>query len=203
MVVKKEITPINKIRKVLNAQNGILLTSDLTKIGVPRTYLGILVKNGEIQRISRGVYAAADTLVDEMVCIQARYKSAIFSHSTALYLLDLTDRTPLYYSVTVSSGYNASSLKTNDIKVYFVQRNLLSLGSITLKSPHGNDIQTYDLERTICDILRNRNQMDIQIVKKALNNYVIHKDRNINQLYYYAKQFNIHSVIRRYIEILL
>jgi hypothetical protein len=42
-------------------------------------------------------------MVDEMVVIQARYKVALFSHETAAFLLDLTDRTPLYYSVTVPS----------------------------------------------------------------------------------------------------
>jgi hypothetical protein len=59
-----------------------------------------------------------------MFVIQARYKAAIFSHETAAYLLDLADRTPLLYSFTVPSGYNATSLKTMGVKVYFVNRRL-------------------------------------------------------------------------------
>ncbi len=103
MVVKEKANPIEKIRAILKEQNGILLTSDLLKYGIPRTYLSILEKKGEVQRISRGVYSATGYMVDEMVVIQARYKGAIFSHETAAYLLDLTDRTPLFYSVTVPS----------------------------------------------------------------------------------------------------
>ena len=203
MAVKNKANPIEIIRNILKDQNGILLTSDLIKYGIPRTYLSILEKNSEIQRISRGVYSAANYIVDEMVSIQARYKGAIFSHETALYLLELTDRTPLFYSVTVPAVYNATPLKASGAKVYFVNRGLYLLGSITMKSPHGNDIKTFNLERTICDVLRSRNQIDVQFVNEALKKYVIHKDRNIDQLYNYAKQFRIQKIVRETIEVLL
>ena len=203
MVVKNKANPIDKILEILKNQNGILLTSDLAKLGIPRTYLSILIKKGEIQRISRGVYSAANYMVDEMASMQARYKGAIFSHETALYLLGLTDRTPLFYSMTVPAEYNATPLKASGAKVYFVNRNLFLIGVITLKSSHGNDIKTFNLERTICDVLRNRNQVDVQLVNEALKKYVIHKDRNIDQLYNFAKQFRIQKIVREYIEVLL
>jgi predicted transcriptional regulator of viral defense system len=203
MVVKYKENPIEKVRDIFKEQNGILLTSDLAKFGIPRTYLSILVKNGEIQRISRGVYSAANYMTDEMTSIQARYKGAIFSHETALYLLRLTDRTPLFYSVTVPAVYNATPLKANGAKVYFVSRDLHLVGLMTMKSPHGNDIKTFNLERTICDVLRSRNKIEVQFVNEALKKYVVHKDRNIDQLYDYAKQFRIQRIIREYIEVLL
>jgi predicted transcriptional regulator of viral defense system len=203
MVENSKRKQIDKIRDILKDQNGILLTSDLEKLGVPRTYLSILMEKGEIQRISRGVYAACDTLVDEMTSIQARYKRAVFSHETALYLLGLTDRTPLFYSVTVPAAYNATSLKASGAKVYFVKRSLYLLGIITIKSPHGNAIKTFNLERTICDVVRSRNKIDIQLVNEALKKYVIRKDRNIDQLYNFAQQFRIQKIIREYVEVLL
>ena len=203
MDVKNKVNPIDKIRGILRDQNGILLTSDLSKYGIPRTYLSILEKNGEIQRISRGVYSAASFIVDEMISIQARYKAVIFSHETALYLLELTDRTPLFYSVTVPAGYNATSLKASGAKVYFVNCGLYPLGLITMKSPHGNDIKTYNLERTICDALRNRNQIDVQFINESLKRYVGKKERDIDLLYSYARQFRIQKIVREYIEVLL
>ncbi len=203
MAVKDKTSSIQKIRDILRDQNGILFTADLEKHNIPRTYLSFLEKNGEIERISRGVYTATNMMVDEMVSLQARYKGAIFSHETALYLLELTDRSPLYYSVTVPSRYNATSLKTSGAKVYFVNRDLYPLGLITMKSPQGNDIKTFNLERTICDVLRSRNQMDIQFISEALKKYVIHKDRNIDRLVRYAMQFRIQKKVREYIEVLL
>jgi len=203
MVVKDKANPIVKIRDILKEQNGILLTADLLNYGIPRTYLSILEKSGEIQRISRGVYSAAGSMIDEMAGLQARYKGAIFSHETALYLLELTDRTPLFYSVTVPAGYNATSLKAKGAKVYFVNRGLYLLGLITVKSPHGNDIKTFNLERTICDVLRSRNQIDVQKINEALKRYVSKKERNIDLLYRYARQFRVQKIVREYIEVLL
>jgi predicted transcriptional regulator of viral defense system len=203
MVVKNKANPIGKIRDILKDQNGILLTSDLLKYGIPRTYLSILEKNGEIQRVSRGFYSATGYMVDEMVSIQIRYKGTIFSHETAAYLLDLTDRTPLFYSVTVPAGYNATSLKASGVKVYFVKRELYQLGSVTVKSPHGNNIRTLNLERTVCDVLRSRNQVDIQLVNEALKRYIKKKDKDLDLLYNYARQFRIQRIVREYIEILL
>ena len=203
MVVKGKANPIETIRNILKDQNGTLLTSDLRKYGIPRTYLSILEKNGEIQRISRGVYSATGNINDEMVGIQARYKGTIFSHETAAYLLDLTDRTPLFYSVTVPAGYNATSLKANGVKVYFVNRGLYPSGLITVKSPHGNNIKTFNLERTICDLLRSRNQIDIQQINESLKRYVGKQDRNIDLLYSYARLFSIQKIVREYNEVLL
>jgi predicted transcriptional regulator of viral defense system len=203
MVVKNKANSIEKIRDILKDQNGILLTSDLLKYGIPRIYLSVLEKNGEIQRISRGVYATAGYMIDEMAGIQARFKGTIFSHETAAYLLDLTDRTPLFYSVTVPAGYNATSLKASGVKVYFVNRELYRLGSITLKSPHGNDIKTLNLERTVCDVLRSRNQVDIQQINEVLKRYVKKKEKDLDLLYNYAMQFRIQKIVREYIEVLL
>jgi predicted transcriptional regulator of viral defense system len=203
MVVKRKTNPIEIIRNILEGQNGILLTSDLGKYGVSRTYLSILESNGEIQRISRGVYSASGKIVDEMAGIQARYKGAIFSHETAAYLLDLTDRTPLFYSVTVPAGYNATPLKASGARVFFVNRGIYPLGLITVKSPHGNDIKTFNLERTICDLLRSRNQIDIQQINESMRRYVGKKDRNIDLLHTYARQFSIQKIVREYIEVLL
>ena len=203
MVVKDKANPIVKIRDILKERNGILLTADLLNYGIPRTYLSILEKSGEIQRISRGVYSAAGSMIDELAGLQARYKGAIFSHETALYLLELTDRTPLFYSVTVPAGYNATSLKAKGAKVYFVNRSLYLVGLIVVKSSHGNDIKTFNLERTICDVLRSRNQIDVQQLNEGLKRYVTKKERNIDLLYNYARRFRVQKIVREYIEVLL
>ena len=203
MVVKNELSQLERIRKLLADQHGSLLTSDLAKFNIPRIYLSILEHNGEIERVSRGVYKLVASIEDGMFNFQVRYKSSIYSHETALYLHDLTDRTPLSYSISVPVGYHSINLKESGYKIFYVNRDLFDLGVISMKSPHGNEIRTTNLERTICDILRSRNQIDVQFVNEALKKYVTHKDRNIDQLYNYAKQFRIQKIVREYIEVLL
>ena len=203
MIVKDALSPLERTRKILVGQNGTLLTTDLAKFNIPRTYLSILERNGEIERVSRGVYQAKDAIEDELFSIQATCRSAVYSHETALYLHDLTDRSPLRYSLTVPVGYHSASLIQGGYKIFYVNRSVFDLGVITLKSPHGNPIRVTGPERTICDIFRSRNQMDLQIVYEALKRYIKRNDKDIDLLYAYAKRFRVQKIIRQYIEVLL
>jgi predicted transcriptional regulator of viral defense system len=203
MSVKTKLPPIEKLRQIIKSRQGILLTSDLASAGIPRTYLAIMEQNGEIERVSRGVYKSADTFFeDEFFSFQAQHRSTIFTHETALFFHDLTDRTPLTYSVTVPSGYHSQALNSSGHKVFYVKRDLFKLGVITTKTPHGNQVQTTDLERTICDIVRSRSQIDIQIRNEALKRYASHKHRNMDLLLKYAGRFCIQKIVREYLEIL-
>ena len=116
---------------------------------------------------------------------------------------DLTDRTPLAYSITVPSGYHSQFLNNSGHKIFYVSRDLFDLGTISMNTPHGNKVQTTDLERTICDIVRSRNQIDVQVRNFALKGYVKNKDRNLDRLYAYAKRFHVQTIVREYLEILL
>ena len=70
-----------------------------------------------------------------------------------------------------------------------------------MKSPGGNVITTYSMERTLCDILRKG--VDIGIVAEAYKRYVSRRDKNIPQLSEYAKKFRIEERVRRYLEVLI
>ena len=204
MNVKSDSPRIDKLRQIMEGRQGLLLTSDLAKFNIPRTYLSIMEQNGEIERVSRGVYRSAATFIeDELFSFQSRYSSTIFSHETALYLHGLTDRTPLTYSISVPSGYHSHFLNNSGYKIFYVSRDLFDLGITSMNTPHGNKVRTTDLERTICDIVRSRNQIDIQVRNAALKGYARNKDRNLDRLYCYAKRFHIQSIIREYLEILL
>ena len=61
----------------------------------------------------------------------------------------------------------------------------------------------YDLERTICDLIRNRNSIEMQEFSSVIKTYIARKDKNLNLLMEYAKKFRIENVIRRYMEVLL
>ena len=109
MNVKNTLPRIDKLRQIMNGRQGLLLTSDLASFNIPRAYLSIMEQNGEIERVSRGVYRSAATFIeDELFSFQSRYSSTIFSHETALYLHDLTDRAPLTYSISAPSGSSRS-----------------------------------------------------------------------------------------------
>ena len=71
-----------------------------------------------------------------------------------------------------------------------------------MKDNFGNDIPMYDLERTICDLVRSRNSIEIQEFSSVMKSYIARKDKNLNLLMEYARKFHIENVIHRYMEVL-
>ena len=127
----------------------------------------------------------------------------IYSHETALYLHDLIDRTPFEYSATVASGYKVVENISNKFKIYYIKKELHNLGIEKKSTIFGNIIKTYDIERTICDIVRSRNRVDIQIFNVALKRYAKMSSADFTLLNEYAKKLNVSNIIKNYMEVLI
>lgn len=192
-----------KLEELIIEKDGLIITKEVERLGIPRYYLTQFTRDGRLERVAQGVYLASDAFDDEMYRLQARSKRIIFSHETALYLQGLTDRDPLEWSVTVPRGYNGTNLRDEGIKVYTIKSENFEMGITELRTSFGRPIKAYDKERTICDIIRNRNNMDIAILNEAIKRYIESEYRNIPQLLRYAKELDVQNIIRNYMEILL
>ena len=193
----------DKIEELLKAsENGTITAAQVTEAGLHRSVLQELVKNGEIYRFGRGLYVQKDAWEDDFYLLQHKYSRGIYSHDTALYLLGYSDRTPAKYTMTFPKGYNAHSLKQENLIVRRVIPENYALGIIEIKSPSGNPIRIYDLERTLCDILRGSGS-DIQIVGEAMKRYAASRNRNIHKLMQYADRLRVKSKVLHYMEVLL
>lgn len=195
---KKEI-----IRKIIKDNNGILLSKNLSENNISLQYITQMVKEGEIFKARNGVYFSTDNFEDEMFTIQTKYPSSVFSHETALYLHNLSDRDPLKYSVTLNSNSNRNSIKKFNVKVYSIKKELLSLGIMSLTTVFGRKINSYNPERTVCDIVRNKSRIEVGIFSDAIKKYIERKDKNIPLLIEYAEKFRIQKKIREYLEVLI
>ena len=192
-----------RVEKMIKAAAGGTVTAaQVTKAGMHRSVLQELVKDGELYRIGRGLYVSTGAWEDDFYLLQCKYGRGIFSYDTALYLLGYSDRTPAKYTMTFPKGYNAASLKEENIVVKRVVPENYSFGIIEVNSPCGNPIRIYDLERTLCDILRG-NGSDVQIVGEAMKRYAASKDKNIHKLMQYAEQLRVKPKIMHYMEVLL
>lgn len=112
----------------------MIQTSQITDVGISKTALYQYVKANDMEQISHGVYATKNTWTDVMYLVHLRCKQAVFSHETALFLHDLTDREPLEYEITVKTGYNPSKLKDDGIKVYTIKKELHGEGITTMQT---------------------------------------------------------------------
>lgn len=194
---------IGKIEKLLKKRNGVITTSEVENTGINSRILTRMIERGIIERVARGVYISADTIEDKYFTTQAICRKGIFSHETALYFHDLCDRTPIKYQITIPSYYNNTLIKNKNYEFFYLKKELYEIGITEMKTPYGNKVKVYDLERTICDIIRNKKKIEIALFADSMKRYAKRKDRDSIKLYKYAKLFNIEDELRKYLEILL
>lgn len=194
---------LEEIKEMLAQSNGIITASQVTEADIPRYYLKRLVDLKLLTVIDRGIYIKPEMLEDEMYILQYKYGRGIFSHETALFIHGLTDRTPMRFTMTFPYGYHVNSLKKENVKIKKTIKELYELGLIDGVSPYGNPIRLYDVERTLCDIVKGNNACDIQIVNQAMKQYARMPGKNVTKLFDYAEKIRVKPKVLNYMEVLL
>lgn len=197
------MTQYEQMDLLLEQNKGMIRTTQVLELGITKTAFYHFVKDRELEQATHGIYVSADAWLDAMYLLHLRVSQMVFSHDTALFFHDLTDREPTEYSVTVKRGYNASGLRAEGIKVYTVKKELIELGLSTAQTPFGHTVPVYDAERTICDLVRSRNNIEIQTLQGALKQYVMSREKNLRKLMQYAAQLRVDKILRQYLEVLL
>lgn len=215
LITKKNIISASKLRegdcmdinpKVLafmKNNNNIITTSQMTQLGFTRSLLSLYVKEGLLERGRHGIYILPDSVHDDMYTLMMCSEKIIFSHDTALFLNHLSDRTPFIHSVTIPSNTKLSKQMQEECICYYIKPELHKLGVVSLKTTFGNDVRSYNAERTICDILRSRNKIDEETVISAVKNYAASVEKNLNLLAEYALVFGVSKILKSYMEVLL
>lgn len=194
---------MEKLLELIQKNNGLIKTSQAEEAGIPRKYLSLLAKTDKLERISHGIYLADYAFEDRMYSLQLRCPTGIFSHETALYLHGLSDREPLKHMMTVKSGFNSHRLGNVPVRLFYIKHEMHSLGETTVNTSFGRIVSCYNRERTLCDMLRNRSQMDPALLNSGFKSYIRSKESNVPLILDYASELGILNIVRNYLEILL
>ena len=171
-------------------------TADVVTAGISKETFYKYVKSVGLEKAAHGIYLSPSAWADEMYLLQAQIPKAIYSHETALYLHDLAEMEPMPLTVTVPAKYNSLTLAEKGVKIVYVKKEWHTLGVCQMPSPSGHLIPVYNMERTICDIIRKRSDMDISAFNYALVEFMKRKDKNLNRLMEYAKAMRLEKKIR-------
>lgn len=193
----------NTLRELAARNGGMIENKTAAAYGISRQELAKLSADGVLQRVARGQYIFSDDLQDDLLSLGKRSANLIFSHETALFLHGISDRVPFAHTVTVPSNRVPSKRISEECKVYYIKPELFSLGKTLLMTPMGNRVNAYDLERTVCDLVRSRGKIGTETFLAALKAYAAHPKKDLNLLDRYAKEMGLANVVRKYLEVLL
>ena len=194
---------MSELAAIAKMHGGIIETRKAAEHGISKAMLYKLCKEEKIYRIVKGQYILPDDMQDELLSISKRSRNIIFSHETALFLHGISDRTPFEHTVTAPSDRIPSAAIKSECKVYYIKPELFELGKTSLRTPAGNEVPAYDLERTICGVIRGRNKLGTETFLAALKLYAASPKKDLNKLYAYATKMRVANILRQYLEVLL
>lgn len=193
---------IEKIIQIAKENNGIVTSSDVTKIGISRMVLKYLVEQNKLIKLDRGVYGLPQTRKDIYFDEQNRYKKGIYFSLSALYLLGYIDEFVDKLYLAFPQTYNTTKAKNRGIICMNQAPSNYEVGAIEIKTPQNNIVRVYCIERTLCELIRD-NEIPKSIIKQSFIKYFRNSEANIDKLKAFAKMFNCENKINTIIDLLI
>lgn len=187
-----------KVEKFLKNNYGYITTADFIKLSISKPTIHDFISGGLIENVSHGLYMSTKQFKDEYYILQKRYPDAIFSYNTALYILNLTSRTPSEIDITVPRNKKVRG----NYNVHRISDNFYNIGIIETMSPNNNPVKVYNAERCICDMLRSESEFDLELQNRILDYYFHSKDKDVNKLLEYARIFNIYEKVNTIVKVM-
>ena len=183
--------------------DGYLFTSDIVNAGISKTWLASYVKEMGYERVAQGVYVSPETWPDELFILNRAYPNIIFSGETALYLHLLVDREYSEITVSVPSNFSGQRLRDKGVIVHREREAIYGLGKTQIETNYGHLVNVYDMERSICDMVKNRKGYDVQTYQTALREFFRKDNADYSKLLEYADRLNIKQDIKKYLEVMI
>lgn len=189
---------IEIIEELMKKNNGYITSKELDMFDIHRMYLSIMQEKELIKKVATGIYIDTNKIEDNYYVFGLSMPNVIYSHMTALYFHSLSIKAPTdVYDITVKRSYNSIHLRKHN--VFYVGNDVYGLGITEIETPMGNKVKVYDVERCICDIIRSKSRMDLELIKHSVKEYIKRKDKDLVKLSLYAEKLGIKDVVMDYV----
>lgn len=158
--------------------------------------------NGELIRVRNGLYAFPDTLTQDIIDIEMIVPGGILCLYSAWYHYDLTTQIPEAFYVAVSRSRKLTLPRIPIIKPVYQRNELLDIGKTEIEIREFKLLIT-DLERSVCDAIKYRNKIGMDVMTEIIENYLRHPSKDISKLTKYAQLLRIYSTLRQILQVKL
>ncbi|GAB3900019.1 type IV toxin-antitoxin system AbiEi family antitoxin domain-containing protein [Spirosoma agri] len=190
------------IQDFFKANDGIIRTKQLRKAGFTHFQLNQLIQTGEVLKVKQGIYKWNDSNQSELAEVAHIVPEGIFCLYTACQYYELSTFVASSYHLAIPKKSKVVLPDYPPIKLYYWETDSYQTGQTEIKQD-GVSIRMYDLEKTVCDIIRQRNKVGLDIVKEVVVTYLQRTDRNLAKLVEYAGELGLKNYVSNYLNILV
>ena len=189
------------IMDYITRNGGFISSADAKKASLYNELLDG-TRNGRIVRVRRGVYALNEGLSKQMIDVETLVPGGVLCLYSAWSHHELTTQIPQAYYIAVERSRKIILSDFPPIELSFMSKNVHELG-VEETDIDGFKVKVYDLEKSVCDAIKYRNKIGLDVSSEILKNYLARKDRDITRLYEYAYQLRVGKKIDELIKFML
>lgn len=160
------------------------------------------VANGNVVRIRNGIYALPEEMAKTMIDVEKIVPGGVVCMYSAWAYYELTTKLPPDICIAIEKKRKVILPDYPPVALYYWSQSVFELG-ISEREIEGYKVRVYDLEKSVCDAVKFRNKIGIDISSEILKNYLVRSDRNLTRLYEYAKKMRVANIMKGLIDYLV
>jgi predicted transcriptional regulator of viral defense system len=187
---------MEKLIEKFNNNFGLLKSKEITGRSEWRT-LNKMLNDHSASKVKRGLYRINEYAHDNsMIEISYFVSNGVFCMFSAWFFYGLTTTVPYENHIAVTQNRKIKLPEYPPIRLYYLSDKYYQLG-IQQVNINNQPVKMYDLEKSVCDAVRFRNKVGMDITIEVVRNYVQRKkDRNFDKLIKYAGQLRIDKLLQ-------
>jgi len=194
-------TPSQKLLDYVR-KNSIIRACELDDLGISRVYLTRLVRDGRLERISRGLYQRPESdITRHFTLIQAakRVPSGVICLLSALSFHDFTTQLPHQVWIAIERGKWEAGIRDLPLRYFEFSGKAFHEG-IETHTVQGVDIRVYHPAKTVADCFKYRNKIGLDVALEALREGQRARKYTNEELWHYANVCRVANIMRPYLE---
>jgi predicted transcriptional regulator of viral defense system len=187
------------LTQLCRTNHGYIRTKDFGRNRQLFSELKVWVEAGKVEKIKPGLYrnvAFPQKLEWEEVALIV--PKGIFCLFSAWQIHELSTQIPSDFHLAVPHKLKMSLPEYPPIHLYHWTETYLKTG---IEQKDG--FLVYDREKSVCDAIRFRNKVGLDITAEVVKNYLKLKNRNMDKLLQYARELRVEKQLLNYLAVLI
>lgn len=160
------------------------------------------VANGNVVRIRNGIYALPEEMAKSMIDVEKVVPRGVVCMYSAWAYYELTTKLPPDICIAIEKKRKVILPDFPPVALYYWSQSAFELG-VSEREIEGYKVRIYDLEKSVCDAVKFRNKIGVDISSEILKNYLVRSDRNLTRLNEYAKKMRVANIMNGLIDYLI
>lgn len=187
------------IVNTVTASGGVISTSEISQ---PSDYKRLLraKERGDLMRVRHGVYATPEAMLSNMMDVEKIVPGGVVCLYNAWAYYQLSMVVPPAFCIAIASKRKVVLPQFLPVNLYYWKPENLEFGIVGAEIS-GFHVRITDMERSVCDAIKYRNKLGLDVCAEVIRNYLKKENRNLSLLSDYAKRLRVFNTLKQYLEI--